>query len=261
METVETSLTSDRGSSTFRSLPTFGPYLLLQTVPWLLLATVLRTYVKAMPNALLLLGMILVQFAVFIAFLLASQKMIELANGWTSLSRLTFREQVTFGWRVIWRLLLLFLLTVCTADLAGVDKFAAAQLWLGFDGIAYPWRQGVLQVWIAIVSMITFMFVVEKGVGRQPRFVGILREFRLHRRHLSRAVVYICAFLVAMTFLQGQAAKLLSLLFDSPGYSRARPLVYIGWVLAFSYLRLWGTIAMLTYALRESYRLTARQAP
>ncbi|MEZ0001258.1 hypothetical protein ABIA18_003055 [Sinorhizobium fredii] len=265
MENVETAIASSRTSRVFRSVPIYGPYLLLHTVPWLLLATVLRTYAKAMPDALALLGMILVQLAVFIAFLLASQKMIELANGWTSLSRLAFREQVVFGWRVIWRLLSLFFLTVCAANLAGIDRFAAAQLWFGFDGIAYPWWQGPLQLWIAIVSMIAFMLVVEKGMDRRPRFVGVLREFRFHGRHLSRAVVYNCAFLIAATFLQTQVAKLLSPLFDGPGYGQTKYLAFVAWILMFSYIRLWGIVAILTYTLRASYRLrpqtTATSSP
>ncbi|WP_331371833.1 hypothetical protein [Sinorhizobium chiapasense] len=261
MENVETTLTSSQPSRAYRAFPTFGPYLLLHIVPWLLLATVLRTCAKAMPDGLILLGMILVQFAVFIAFLLASQKMIELANGWTSLSQLTFREQVIFGWRVIWRLLLLFLLAVCTANFTGVDRFAAAQLWLGFDGIVFPWRQGLLQLWIAIVSMITFMLVVERGLDRPPRFVGILREIRHHGRHLSRAVVHICAFLVITTFLQAQIAIFLSPLFDSAAYSRVQFLLYTGFILLFSYIRLWGIIAILTYSLRASYRLRTAPIP
>ncbi|WDZ75603.1 hypothetical protein PWG15_13380 [Ensifer adhaerens] len=254
MEALETTYASSRAPRAYRAWPTYGPYLLFQTVPWLLVATVLRSYVRVMPTGLALLGMMLVQFAVLIAFLLASQKMIELAKGSTSLARLSFREQLAFGWRVIWRFLLLFLLATCTANFAGVGEFLAARLWLGFDGIAFPWRQGLLQLWIAIIATMAFMFVVEKGQERAPRLLSVLREIALHRRHLMWALLFISLFLVIATFVQGQIAIMLAPVFDRPEVSRVRYLAYIALILAFSYIRLWGIVAILTYALRASYR-------
>ncbi|HEV7306706.1 MAG TPA: hypothetical protein VGO12_10940 [Ensifer sp.] len=228
--------------------------MLLQTVPWLLLATVLRSYARVMPGGLALLGMVLVQFAVLLAFLLASQKMIELAKGSTSLARLSFHEQLVFGWRVIWRFLLLFLLAVGGANFAGVDKFLAAQLWFGFDGIAFPWRQGLLQLWVAAISTIAFMFVVEKGQDREPRFISVFKEIGRHWRHLLWALLFISALLVVATFVQGRIAGILAPIFDRPEVGRARYLAYVALVLVFSYIRLWGIVAILTHALRASYR-------
>ncbi len=91
----------------------FAPYLVLQTLPWLLLATVLRLYMKTAPNAVVLLLFVLVQLSVFIAFLVACERMIKLSGGWTSLDRLTMGQRDRFAWQVIWRLLIAFWLRLC----------------------------------------------------------------------------------------------------------------------------------------------------
>lgn len=254
MENSTRTLTATRAYSAFRAFPRYGPYLLLQILPWLLLATVLRTYMKSAPGALLFLIMPSVQITVFIAFLIASEKMIRLAGGWTSLSKLTIKEEMRFAWQVVWRLLLLFLATVTVAVWAGIDKFAAAQIWLGFDGIAFPWRQGVLQVWIAFISILAFLFVVEKGLDRKPQFICIFRQLVAHARHLLLAWFYISVFFVAATLAQSKSAGLVASTLDNIENGHARYILYICFIVVFSHIRVWVAVAILTYALRSSHR-------
>lgn len=235
----------------------FAPYLVLQALPWLLLATVLRLYMKTAPNALVLLMFVLVQLCVFIAFLATCERMIKLSGGWTSLDRLTMRQRARFAWQVIWRLLTVFLGAVVLAVTTGVDRYAAATLWIGFDGLAFPWRQGVLQVWIAFIAVITFIFVLEKGTGNLVRFTGVLRQVRIHRHSLFFSGIYLGVFLVSITFIQSKLALVLGGLLDDGRLGTVRTYLLIGFLVLFSYLRIWVAVAILTYSIRASYRRLA----
>lgn len=232
----------------------FAPYLALQTLPWLLLATVLRLYMKTAPNAVVLLLFVLVQLSVFIAFLVACEKMIKLSGGWTSLDRLTMGQRARFAWQVIWRLLIAFLVAVVLAITTGVDKHLAATLWVGFDGLAFPWRQGALQIWIAFIATVTFIFVLEKGTGNAPRFIGVARQLRTHKRSLCVSWVYLGLFLMIITFAQSKLAFMLGSVLDDGKLGTVGTYVLVAFIVLFSYVRIWVVVAILTYTIRASYR-------
>ncbi|MDO9414875.1 hypothetical protein [Pararhizobium sp.] len=232
----------------------FGPYWLLNIVPWLMIAAALRVFSRYMPGSSILIGMLLLQVTIFIAYIIASQRMIELAGGFTSLSKLSLREQAHFGWAVVWRLLIFCLSAVVTAICLGMHPNKAAQFWFGFDGLAFPWRQGVLQVWIAAICLLAFLFVVEKGLQRPTRFVSVLRELFLRIRFLLPAFAGLALFLMVSTFIQiriSGAVMMLQAVFANRFMTN---LIDFGYVFIFSYGRLWVTVAILTYALRASYR-------
>lgn len=238
----------------------FAPYLVLQTLPWLLLATVLRLYIKTAPNALVLLMFVLVQLCVFIAFLAACEKMIKLSGGWTSLDRLTMGQRARFASQVMWRLLTIFLGSVLLAVATGLDRHAAATLWVGFDGLAFPWRQEALQIWIAFIATVTFMFVLEKGTGNAVRFTGVVRQLNTHKNALLFSGVYLGLFLISITFVQSKLALMLGGIIDDEKLGTVGTYLLIGFLLLFSYLRIWVVIAILTYSIRASYRrLEAQQ--
>lgn len=240
---------------TLRSGPSvsFGPYLLLEALPWLLFATCARTYSRGLPGVLAISGMLIVQFAVFFAFLLASRRMIELAGGGTVLGRLTFKDQLALGKGVIWRLLALFFAVVVTALLLGMNKYRASYFWLGFDDIVFAWNGGFLPIWSAVVATITFLMVVEKGLDRRPKYISVLHQLKDRWRHLLPAVALLGLFLSGANFVQEHLNSNLE-----PLYAALPPPLrryfYTGYFLGFSYLRLWVVVALLTYALRASYR-------
>ena len=147
----------------------FGPYLMLETLPWLLLATAMRLYVLTLPDGLSLLGFFVVHVPVFIAFLLASQKMVRLTGGSTALERLSFQRQLSLSWAVLWRLSLLFFCTVISTVLLGMNKYSASKFWLGFDGIVFVWGQGFLPFWSAPIAAIVIWPSAAKRSGPPRR--------------------------------------------------------------------------------------------
>ncbi|QEE43522.1 hypothetical protein FVA81_02490 (plasmid) [Rhizobium sp. WL3] len=214
---------------------------------------------KTAPNIIVLLVFVLVQLSVFIALLIVSEKMIKLSGGWTSLANLTMGQRTRFAWQVIWRLLTVFLVAVVFAVATGVNKHAAATLWVGFDGLAFPWRQGALQIWIAFIAIITFVFVLEKGTGNEARFGGVVRQLRIHRSALLFSWAYLGLFLMGTTFIQSKLALMLGAFLDNGKLGTVGTYLLIGFIVLFSYLRIWVIVAILTYSIRASYRRLGAQ--
>ncbi len=72
----------------------YGPFRLLKAVPWLMLATALR-FIRARLGPLGgPLAIAAWHAAIFLAFLLAARRMIELTDGHTELGALSFRQRL-----------------------------------------------------------------------------------------------------------------------------------------------------------------------
>jgi hypothetical protein len=232
----------------------FGPYMLVETIPWLLLATAIRGYARQMESGLALLVLVVVQFALFMAFLVACHRTIQLAGGTTDLGRLSFNEQCALARGVLGRMFGLFFAVVSIALFIGVDKFHAAVFWLGFDGIVYNWPSNTLLIWSAVVATIAFLMVIEKGAGREPKFPSVWRHFMDRWRYLFAAIIAIIGFQIASNFVQAYAAGIVQPLYDRPIHYIVKNMMYLAFFFSLSYVRLWATVTILTYALRASYR-------
>src|SRR5688572_11178670 len=78
----------------------FRPSMLLETVPWLMIAAAMRVIVFGGGFAALPAG-IVANAAIFIALLLAARRMIEIMDGTTTLGHLAFRDQLALAYRVL----------------------------------------------------------------------------------------------------------------------------------------------------------------
>jgi hypothetical protein len=232
----------------------FGPFMLVETIPWLLAATAIRGYSRQMGSGLALLVLVVAQFALFMAFLVACHRAIQLAGGATNLGRLSFSEQCALARGVLGRMLGLFFAVVVISLFIGVDKFHAAAFWLGFDGIVFNYPSHVLVIWSPVVATIAFLMVIEKGAGRKPKFASVLRHFVDRWRYLLAAIIAIVGFQIASNIVQAYAASIVQSLYDRPQPYIVKNIMYLAFFLSLSYARLWATVTILTYALRASYR-------
>lgn len=232
----------------------YGPYLMLEALPWLLLATVMRGQGRMMASGLSLLVLLIAEFALFLAFLIASQKMIEAAGGMTSLGRLPMATQLRLTWSAIWRLLLLFLGTNLLALSLGMDESLAAAAWFGFDGIVFSWPLRWHPVWNGVIATLVFLLVLERGMDRKPSALAVARQLVTRFRYLGAAIVGVTLFLVVMELVQASAGSVVQMLYAQMHPGPLRNIVYIGFMFAFGYLRLLGTITILTLAARASWR-------
>src|SRR5262245_32571059 len=78
----------------------FGPYGLLEAVPWLMFASALR-FLAYMKPVIALPAIVGASFSILLAFLLAARRMIEVADGTTQLGTLTFADQLRLAKRIL----------------------------------------------------------------------------------------------------------------------------------------------------------------
>ena len=237
------------------SLPnvSYGPFRLLEAVPWLMFASALRfaSYGKSL---LMVISFVLEAIALFLAFLLAARRMIEFTDGHTGLGKLTFAEQMRLARRVLLYVGALLFGAMVLVYLAGAHQVAPSML-LGFDGIAFDQFSKAGMVWSSMLAAIVFLMVVRVGADEPVSLLDALKELQARANWLLPAIVVVAAMLFGMTAIQGMARTAVFLFWQTSAAPQSiKNIVYFVFVFGFAALRLWLVLAILTFALRQSYR-------
>lgn len=193
-----------------------------------------------------------------LAFLVASQRMIEIAGGVSHLGKLSMTEQLRLSRAVVWRMIAIGLLVAVAAKAAGMPPDNAARFVQGFDGIAFNRYFDLLLIWSPLTAIFAFLMLVEKGLGRAATLRGSAREFAIRWPYLLSAALIIMPCILLLNGLQSLIGPPISDFVTSFLPERLRVLAVITFLFAFAFARLWLTVALLTYALRRSYRTTSR---
>ena len=141
----------------------FGPFRFFEAMPWLVLAASMR--VIAFNNPLIAIpAIVLASVAVLHAFLVVTQRSIELAQGQTSLGALDFTEQSRLTRAILWRIGLLMLAATIAVLAAGHTSFAP-HLMKGLDGMAFDQFTDIGKFWSAAIAAVLVRMLV---IGRAP---------------------------------------------------------------------------------------------
>lgn len=231
---------------------TFRPALLLETVPWLMLAAALRVVVwhrglAAFPAE------IGANAAIFIALLLCARRMVELTNGTTRLGYLSLYDQLILAYRVLHPVGLL--IVGLYVGLAGFGARALApSFYFGFDGIAFDQSSNLGRLWSAVIATIVLLMVVRHEHGQQPSMLAALRELAARWKWLLAGIFAAALFQILLSPMQGLVRWWVYLLWTGTSAPEVlKAIVYFTFIFSFATLRLWGTVAILIFALRESY--------
>lgn len=231
----------------------FAPFRLLEAVPWLMLASAIRFVCYGKPG-LLVVGLVLESFALFLAFLLAARRMIEFADGRTDLGKLSFIQQFVLARRVLGYVAILLVGASVAVAAAGWRDIAPAMM-LGFDGIAFDQFSKAGMVWSSMLAALVLLMVVNVGSDQPVTLRGTLRELWARATWLLPAIVAVAAMQFGLTAVQGIARAAVYVFWQtSPLPQNIKNFVYFAFVFGFASLRLWLTLAILTFALRKSYR-------
>ncbi|MGB3897637.1 MAG: hypothetical protein WA973_03665 [Mesorhizobium sp.] len=239
----------------------FGPYLLVESMPWLFLAMTMRTIAVTQPTPVAWLLFIGTQFVLLVAFSIASGRMIAIAGGITMLRSLSMREQWLLSWAVVWRTFVVGMIANYIARRAGMNVNEAGQLVFGFDGVAFNRHFDVMLLWSPVVASLAFLMVVEKGMGRRATLRGSLRSLLTRWRHMLAAVLIIIPCVFILNLLQRLVGPGVGRFVN--GFLPDRLIVFavICFLFVFAFARLWLTVALLTYALRRPYREAGGDEP
>jgi hypothetical protein len=231
----------------------FGPFRFLEAMPWLVLAASMR--VIAFNNAFIAIPAIgFASIAVLHAFLVVTQRSIELAQGQTSLGALTFSEQSRLTRAILWRIALLMIAATMAVSLAGFTGFAP-HLLTGLDGMAFDQGTSLGKFWSALVAAIVLLMVVgaEQNRGRVA-FWKAVDELARRSLRLGAAVVVLGVLYLGLGLGQGLIRNALWQFYQTSAlHPLIKNLIYFVFIFGFATLRLWVTLLVLTWALRQSY--------
>jgi hypothetical protein len=237
-------------------LPTlcYGPFRLMEAVPWLMLASAMRIVAFVVHGLVGLLAAVCSDIAIFLAFLLAARRMIELTDGNTGLGRLSFAEQLLLARKVLVPVILM-MLAVCMAVAITGARWTAQNLMLGLDGIAFDQYTAIGMAWSAFLAAMMLLMVLRAESGGDATLPAVLRELWLRASCMAPAIVAVAAAHVGLSVVQGMVRVVVYAFWHVPGPPQLiRTFVFVLFVFTFASVRLWVTLAVLTFALRESYR-------
>ena len=230
----------------------FGPFRLLEAVPWLMLASAFRFLGHGTP-ALFLPCLIVASVATFLAFILAARRMVEFTGGHTHLASLNFSEQLALSRAILWRVAILLCAATLVAFLAGAGETAPAFL-LGFDGIAFDQfiRMGML--WSAALAAIVLLMIFRVQETGQIGLRDALNQFCARAVWLLPAIGVLFLALMLLNIVQGWGREAVYIYWKtSPAPQNVKNLVYFFFVFGFAAVRLWLVLSVLIFAIRESY--------
>jgi hypothetical protein len=231
----------------------FGPFRLLQALPWLVLAAAMRVIAFG-GGAVALPAIIVANLAVLQAFLATATRSIEAEGGQTGLGNLDFIEQFQLMRVVLWRIVALMMAVVVALLALGFDKSAANML-LGIDGMAFDQSTVRGKFWSAFIAALILLILVgaEQNDGNVALFAA-LREFARRWYWLGGAAVVLGIAYLGLGLVQGLVRSAIWNLWQTAEASQfIKNLIYFVFVFGFAMLRLWMTLFILTYGLKQSF--------
>lgn len=244
-----------RRSPAHSALPlvSYGPFRQLEAVPWLMLAASMR--IAAFGGGLIALpAIIIADVALLLAFVIVAWRMVLISNGRSDLGQLAFSQQLRMARHVL--LPVLGLLAVATTAAAASGLFSQpGEFMLGFDGIAFDQRTHVGRLWSAFIAAMVLLMVLQVDESAKPSLFRAMREFARRIRWLLPGILLVFAAAILLAPIQDWFRSWIRDIWQGQGVPvGVKALLSLGFVVIFATLRLWLTVAILVFALRQSHR-------
>ena len=225
----------------------------MEILPWMMLSAALR--VLTVYGGFVHLGAACASdYCLFIAFILAARRMIELADGTTLLGQMTMAQQFTLAHRVLLPVgALMIVATMVVYNLGW--HWVGLHMLLGFDGIAYDQQTIDGFVWSAVLAAITLLLVIRAEITGKADLGGAFRELWQRGVYLAPAILAVAVADIGLSIAQGALRQAAYAFWQSAAApSLVRALVFFSFIFICAAIRLWITLAILVFALRASYR-------
>jgi hypothetical protein len=135
------------------------------------------------------------------------------------------------------------------------EKTFAPFMLTGLDGMAFAQTNVLSMLWSAIVATLVLLMIV--GAGRnagQPDFVATGRELAQRGVWLAAAILVLTIGYFALGFVQDIVRGVMMEFWrNSPLNQLLKNLIYFVFIFSFAMLRLWMTLLILTFGLKQSY--------
>jgi hypothetical protein len=233
----------------------FGPLLLLHALPWLILAAAMRVLaVTSAGRGPVVLEIIVANLAVLQAFLATAQRSIEATGGDSQLDNLDFVTQYRLSRAILWRLALLMAAVAIGLALSGFGDIAPHALG-GIDGMAFDQLTSGGKFWNAAIAALVLLILVHAGQNRgEVALFAAFGEFARRWFWLGSAVLVLGIAYLGLGWVQGVARGIIWNFWQLSDASQfIKNLVYFVFIFGFAMLRLWMTLLILTFGLKQSY--------
>jgi hypothetical protein len=238
-----------------QSLPqvSFGPFRFLEALPWLVLAAAMRVIAFG-GGPIAFPATFVASIAVLHAFLVVAQRSIELADGQTNLGELDAREQSRLSLAILWRIGLLMVAITLALSTAGYRSFAPNMM-AGIDGMAFDQWTDIGKFWSATVAALILLMVVgAERNGGEVSFFKAVGEFARRGLWIGAAVMVLGLVYLGLGLGQGWVRSAIWNFWQVSSLSQfIKNLIYFVFIFSFAMLRLWVTLLILTYGLKQSY--------
>ncbi|TWC06334.1 hypothetical protein FBZ93_102649 [Bradyrhizobium macuxiense] len=231
----------------------FGPFRPLPALPWLVMATAIRIVGFGKPG-LILPALVLADICVLLAFFATARDSIQAAGGQSSLGELTLAEQIRLSRSILWRIVLVIIIATLATAAIGFACFAPHLLW-GLDGMAFDQGADLGRFWSAAIAALVLMMIVNaEGNGGRVALFAAVRDLGRHALWLGAAVLVLGAINVALGYGQQLVRTAIWQFWQTSMTGQPiKNLVYVVFIFSFAMLRLWITLSILTFGLKQSY--------
>ncbi len=236
-----------------RQETSFGPFRLLHALPWLILAAAMRV-VAFGGGGVALPAMVVADISVLLAFFATAQRSIESAGGRSCLDELTMSEQFKLASSILWRITLLMIVAALGTAAIGYKSFAP-NLMAGLDGMAFDQFTHLGRFWSATVAALVLLIIVnaERNDGQVALFAAV-GEFVRRGLWLGTAMVVLGLVNIALGFGQELVRSAIWHFWQTSSATQfMKNLIYFVFIFSFAMLRLWITLSILTFGLKQSY--------
>lgn len=231
----------------------YGPFRLLEAVPWLMLASSMR-FLSFAGGPLSIPAGIFANVALLLAFVIVAWRMVLISDGRSGLGRLGFRQQLAMARTVLLPVLGLLIVAALVAKLSlVVDR--PEQLMFGFDGIAFDQLTHIGRLWSAVVAALLLLMVLQVDEAAKPSLFRAIGQFAARALWLVPAVLLVAVISILLHPVQTWFRGLIWIIWQQEGIPMpVKNGLYFGFVFLFATVRLWLTVSILVLALRQSYR-------
>lgn len=238
-----------------QSLPriSFGPFRFIEALPWLVLAAAMR--VIAFGNPILAIpALVMANIAVLHAFLVVAQRSIELADGETRLGELDPAQQFALSKSILGRIALLMFAAAAALLAAGYASLAPYMM-DGIDGMAFDQWTDAGKFWsAAIAALILLMLVDAERNGGRIRLFRAAGEFAGRGLWMVPTVIILGVVYLGLGIGQGWVRNAIWNFWQvSSLHQLLKNLIFFVFIFSFAMLRLWVTLLILTFGLKQSY--------
>lgn len=231
----------------------FGPFRFLEALPWLAMAAAMRVIAFG-GGAVAFPAIVVAAIAVLHAFLVVAQRSIELNDGQSSLGELGFAEQFRLSRAVLWRVALMMFAVGCALLAAGYTSLAPHMM-DGLDGMAFDQWADIGKFWSAVIAALVLLMIVDAERNHaQVSFARAIREFARRGVWIGGAAVVLGVAYLGLGLGQGLVRSAIWNFWQVSSASQfIKNLIYFVFIFGFAMLRLWITLLILTYGLKQSY--------